>query len=169
MDVKTAYMKAPIDQEVYIEQTEGFEKLGNNCEKEFKEVLDILIAQYKDNINASLEKLKALSIVLQPEKDVKDLLNLFPLQAPDQAAFTAEFEVFVNFFLLTSQVYRLALTAPVTVNERTFSKLKTVKTILRNSMSDHRLQNLILLNSEKDITDSVDLDILVEKWFMKTN
>ena len=60
-------------------------------------------------------------------------------QAPDQAAFTAEFEVFVNvvneadaakeaekrkhIFPLTSRVYRLALTAPVTVagNERTFS------------------------------------------------
>ena len=47
--------------------------------------------------------MKALSIILQPplssqheESDVKDLFNLFPHQAPDQAAFTAEFEVFVN-------------------------------------------------------------------------
>jgi hypothetical protein len=78
----------------------------NFYDREFKEVLDNLIAQYKDNINASLEKMKALSKVLQPplsshheEKDVKDLLNLFPLQAPDQAAFTAEFEVFVNVWL----------------------------------------------------------------------
>ena len=175
----------------------------NFYDREFKEVLDILIAQYKDNINASLEKVKALSIILQPplssqheESDV-DLLNLFPHQAPDQASFTAECEVFVNvvnegnttnpiqslaeaakeaekrkhIFPLTSRVYRLALTAPVTVaeNERTFSKLKTVKTALRNSMSEHRLQNIILLNSEKDITDSVDLDLLVEKWYMKTN
>ena len=54
-------------------------------------------------------------------------------------------------------------------NETTFSKLKTLKTALRNSMSDHRLQNLILLNSERDITGSVDLDLLVEKWYMKTN
>jgi hypothetical protein len=38
-----------------------------------------------------------------------------------------------------------------------FSKLKTVKTALHNSMSDHRLQNLILLNNERDITDNVDL------------
>ena len=176
----------------------------NFYDREFKEVLDILIAQYKYNINASLEKVKVLSIILQPplssqheESDVKDLLNLFPHQAPDQAAFSAEFEVFVNvvnegnttnpiqslaeaakeaekrkhIFPLTSRVYRLALTAPVTVagNERTFSKLKTVKTALRNSMSEHRLQNLILLNSERDITGSVDLDLLVEKWYMKTN
>ena len=54
-------------------------------------------------------------------------------------------------------------------NERTFSKLKTVETVLPNSMSDHRLQNLILLNSKRDITDSVDLDLSVEKWYMKTN
>ena len=76
-----------------------------------------------------------------------------------------------HIFPLTSRVYRLALTAPVTVagNVRTFSKLKTVKTALRNSMSEHRLQNLISLNSERDITGSVDLDLLVEKWYMKTN
>ena len=33
MDVKTAYLNAPIDREIYIEQPEGFEKLGNNGEK----------------------------------------------------------------------------------------------------------------------------------------
>ena len=172
----------------------------NFYDREFKEALDILITQYKDNINASLEKVKALSIILQPplssqheESDVKDLLNLFP----HQATFSAEFEVFVNMvnegnttnpiqslaeaakeaekrkhiFPLTSRVYRLALTAPVTVagNERTFSKLKTVKSALCNSMSEHRLQNLILLNSKRDITSSVDQDLLVEKWYMKTN
>ena len=127
----------------------------NFYDREFKEVLDNLIAQYRDNIDTSLEKVKALSIVLQPplstqheESDVKDILSLFLHQAPDQAAFTAEFEVFVNvvnegnttnriesladaakeaekrkhIFPLTSRVYRLALTAPVTMagNERTF-------------------------------------------------
>ena len=172
--------------------------------REFKEVLDTLIQQYNDNITVSLEKVKALSIVLQPplkpnheETDVKELLSLFPRQAPDQAAFAAEFDVFVNvvmkegyvnpiesladaakeaerrkhIFPLTSRVYRLALTAPVTVagNERTFSKLKTVKTALRNSMTDNRLRSLILLNCEKDITDGLDLDHLVDNWSKETN
>ena len=49
----------------------------------------------------------------------------------------------------------------VVQNERTFSKLKTVETALRNSMTDNRLHNLILLNCEKDITDRVDLDYLL--------
>jgi hypothetical protein len=33
MDAKTAYLNAPIDREIYIEQPKGFEKLGNNGEK----------------------------------------------------------------------------------------------------------------------------------------
>ena len=173
----------------------------NFYDREFKEVLDILIAQYKDNINASLEKEKALSIILQPplssqheESDVKALLNLFPHQVPDQAAFSAEFEDFVNvvnegnttnpiqslaeaakeaekrkhIFPLTSRVYRLALTAPVTVaeNERTFSNSENrfAQFHVRTSIT-----NIILLNSERDITGSVDRDLLVEKWYMKTN
>ena len=175
-------------------------------EKEFKAVLDTLIQQYKENMKVCLKKVYA-SIVLQPplspnhnDADLKELLGLFPKQAPDQAAFAAEFEVFVNvvnitegntetgativsladaaaeaekrkhLFPLTNRIYRLALTAPVTVatNERTFSKLKIVKTALRNSTRDDRLFNLILLNCEKDITDTIDLDCLVDKWSTKT-
>ena len=72
----------------------------------------------------------------------------------------AEAEKRKHLFPLTNRIYRLALTAPVTVatNERTFSKLKIVKTALRNSTSDNRLFNLILLSCEKDITDTIDLD-----------
>ena len=68
-------------------------------------------------------------------------------------------------FPLTNRIYRLALTAPVTVaqNERAFSKLKTVKRALSNSTSDSRLFNLMLLNIQKDITDKIDLNYVVEK------
>ena len=92
--------------------------------------------------------MKALSIVLQlslspnhNDADSKELLWLFPKQVPDQAAFAAEFEVFINvvnitegnnktsttivsladaaakaekrkhLFPLTNRIYRLALTA----------------------------------------------------------
>ena len=71
-------------------------------DKEFKAVLDTLIQQYKENLAKCLEKVKSLSIVLQPplrsnhkSSDVKELLSLFPKQAPDVDAFTAEFEIFV--------------------------------------------------------------------------
>ena len=96
----------------------------------------------------------------------------------------AEFEIFVNaiseksgvntfkeaaeqaekmrrIFPITNRIYRLALTAPVTVaqNERTFSKLKTIKTTLRNSSSDGRLFDLMLLSVEKDLADEIELDV----------
>ena len=33
MDVKTAYLNAPIDCEIFMEQLEGYEKAGKNGEK----------------------------------------------------------------------------------------------------------------------------------------
>ena len=69
-------------------------------------------------------------------------------------------------FPLTANAYRLALTAPVTVakNERSFSKLKLVKTIIRSKMLDERLQNLILMACEKDITDKIRTQELASVW-----
>ena len=168
-------------------------------DREFKAVLDILIEQYKENLEKCLEKVRSLFTILLPplrsdhEDDVfNDLLGLFPKNTPDIAAFIAEFEIFVNaisekngvntfkeaaeqaekmrrIFPITNRIYRLVLTAPVTVaqNERTFSKLKTIKTTLRNSTSDGRLFDLMLLSVEKDLADEIELDVVAEKWAKK--
>ncbi len=68
-------------------------------------------------------------------------------------------------FPLMAKAYRLALTAPVTVakDERTFSKLKLVKTINRSKMLDKRL-NLILMACEKDVTDKIETEKLASVW-----
>ena len=166
-------------------------------DREFKAVLDILIEQYKENLEKCLEKLRSLFTILLPplrsdhEDDVfNDLLS--PNNTPDIAAFITEFEIFVNaiseksgvntfkeaaeqaekmrrIFPITNRIYRLALTAPVTVvqKERTFSKLKTIKTTLRNSTSDGRLFDLMLLSVQKDLADEIELDVVVEKWAKK--
>ena len=56
----------------------------------------------------------------------------------------------------------MALTAPVTMaeDERTFSKLKLVKTLNRSKMLDERLELLILMACEKDITDKMSVQKL---------
>ncbi|KAL4131913.1 hypothetical protein QTP88_009145 [Uroleucon formosanum] len=61
---------------------------------------------------------------------------------------------------------RLALTSPVTVasNERTFSKLKLVKTFLRSTMNDDRLNSLVILGIEKDTVDQLNIDKLAQQW-----
>ena len=52
----------------------------------------------------------------------------------------------------------------VATNERKFSQLKFVKTILRSTMGDERLDCLMLLASEKDLTDKIDLSTIVSSW-----
>ena len=66
-------------------------------------------------------------------------------------------------------LYRLAFTAPVTTasSERTFSKLKLIKHSLRSTMNSGRLNSLMILNCEKDITDKIDIDCIVKKWSLR--
>ena len=62
---------------------------------------------------------------------------------------------------LLSEVHKLLkiyLTIPVTTasSERNFSALKRVKTYLRNSMTQSRLNHCMLLHINHDITDKID-------------
>ena len=104
-------------------------------DREFKAVLDILIEQYKENLEKCLEKSRSLFTILLPplRSDHED--DVFNDITPDIAAFITEFEIFVNaiseksgvntfkqaaekmrhIFPITNRIYRLALTAPVTV------------------------------------------------------
>lgn len=67
---------------------------------------------------------------------------------------------------LANFLCRLSCTAPVTVagNERSFSKLKKVKNHLRTTQEDSRLNNLMLLSSEKDLVDQMSLNIMAQNW-----
>lgn len=58
----------------------------------------------------------------------------------------------------------IAITIPVssTTCERTFSKMKLIKTAVRNSMSDDRLSDLCLLAVECDI--NVNFEQLIDKF-----
>ena len=69
------------------------------------------------------------------------------------------------------KVFKLLFTAPVSVakDERTFSKMKIIKNFLRSTMSDERLEDLIVLAAEKDLTDKVDLDEALKVWASKKN
>ena len=69
-------------------------------------------------------------------------------------------------FPLTNRAYRLLLTAPVTVakDERIFSRLKLIKTHLRTTMTEKRLEALMMLSCEKDLTDNANLDKIAENW-----
>jgi len=67
---------------------------------------------------------------------------------------------------MANALCRLALTSPVTTasNERWFSKLKLIKNHLRTTMNSSRLNDLIILDSEKDILDNIDLTNMIKIW-----
>lgn len=61
---------------------------------------------------------------------------------------------------------RLAFTSPVSSasNERVFSVLKLIKNHLRTTMTDKRLNNLLILNTSKDILDNIDMSVMIKNW-----
>mgnify|MGYP002803950254 CR=1 FL=1 len=71
-----------------------------------------------------------------------------------------------SVFPLINKAFRLVLPAPVTVakDERTFSKLKTVKNLCRSKTSDERLEELMFMACEKDIVDDIAVHELATLW-----
>jgi hypothetical protein len=61
------------------------------------------------------------------------------------------------------------LTIPVTVAsaERSFSKLKLIKTYLRTTMSQERLNGLAMISIENEYLDKLNYDDLIEDFASK--
>ena len=64
------------------------------------------------------------------------------------------------------QLVRLALTFPVTTAtaERSFSSLKRIKTYLRATMGQQRLNHLALLSIERGLSVTLDMDAVVDRF-----
>lgn len=61
---------------------------------------------------------------------------------------------------------RVLLTQPVTVSsgERSFSRLKIIKTYLRSTLSQERLVGLALIAIESDVCDQIDNNEIIENF-----
>lgn len=62
--------------------------------------------------------------------------------------------------------YRILLTIPITVAsaERSFSKLKLIKSYLRTSMTQERLTSLAILSIEEDIASNLDYNEIINEF-----
>ena len=64
------------------------------------------------------------------------------------------------------ELYRIFVTLPVTTAscERSFSKLAIVKNKLRSTMSQDRLQSLLILFVEGDLTNTTEFEPVIERF-----
>ncbi|XP_057802667.1 uncharacterized protein LOC131017936 [Salvia miltiorrhiza] len=77
-----------------------------------------------------------------------------------------EFVKVSDCFPNVSIAYRILLTIPVTVAsaERSFSKLKLIKSYLRSTMSQERLNGLAVLCIEHEVLEKLDLEEIIDDF-----
>ncbi|KAK8348298.1 hypothetical protein V6Z11_A06G074300 [Gossypium hirsutum] len=77
-----------------------------------------------------------------------------------------EFVEYAYCYLNVSITYRIFLTVPMTVasSPRSFSKVNLIKTYLRSSMSQERLNGLTILSVEKDFLGNIDVGIIINDF-----
>lgn len=70
----------------------------------------------------------------------------------------------VSAYTTLCEAYEFFLTLSVTeVNcERTFSKLKLIKTRLRSNLTQDNLESLLLMSVEKELLDDIDVSEVVK-------
>jgi hypothetical protein len=99
--------------------------------------------------------------ILREEKN--EGIPLKSQSVQDVAAFISEKKL---VYPTCNIAFTFLQTAPVTVasNERSFSKLKVVKNKLRSTMLQDRLESLMLISSERDLSEGLDLQAVIKNW-----
>ena len=75
-----------------------------------------------------------------------------------------------SLFDQVEQLVRLLLTIPCSSAEaeRSFSSLRRLKTYLRNSMSQQRLNHLAVLRVHRDRLGSINIDVIAREFVAKS-
>ncbi len=100
-------------------------------------------------LNSEIQVLKPMLKQLKP----KNMIDLYFEVLPLKQAFLCILSLIIG-----------AMTIPVssTTTERTFSKMKLIKTAARNCMSDNRLSDLSLLANERDFC--IDYEQIIDAF-----
>lgn len=134
-----------------------------------------------ENIAASEENIKSLYDLcifykssIQPEivDEYKSFYSLFKEINKEHKLKTEEIYPFLISKKLESsfpnlcKIYRIFLTIATNTatGERSFNRLRNIKTYNRSTMSEDRLTNIALLNIERDYSSNIDLQSVIDKF-----
>ena len=120
--------------------------------EDFEEPLGEVLQLYKDDFKGDKLKAQLKTLRYLPESIIDNLKELVEFVQ----SLSATKKTFVpQFFVLA----KILLVMPTTnaVNEQSFSAMKRVKTYLRSTTSDCRLNHLMVLHVHKDRSDSLNM------------
>ncbi len=112
---------------------------------------------YKDDLEPEVLRVQLVTFILEFKRtqtssvkvDIFDIRNYFCSLTTAQRLLLSQVCILVKLILV--------MPATNSTSERSFSTLRRVKTYLRNSMTQQRLNHLMLLHIHKDITDTMNL------------
>ena len=131
------------------------------------QVPDLVLTTYKEDLNG--EKLHH-QLAMLPDlvrqtkvKKVTSVRSLAQILTSSKVGVT-------SLFSEVSALVRLFMTLPVTTAtaERSFSTLRRLKTYLRSTMTQQRLNNVLMTHCHKSVTDNIDIEA-VAKMFICVN
>lgn len=129
---------------------------------EFTEELDFVCEFYgsdvnRDRLEAQLQVLRAHFVNAEQGKvALADVMKFLSDQSVPERALFSEVVVLLKILLV--------MPATNATSERTFSALRRIKTYLRSTMTQVRLNNLMMLHIHKDKTDSLDLCAIADEF-----
>ena len=133
--------------------------------KELVEELDFICNFYKEDLQKDLLRVQLHTLHVDFKSKFEErygtsmseasCITIFDIKEYFQSLSSAQRDLFDQ----VCSVAKLVLVMPATnaTSERSFSALRRVKSYLRNSMSQQRLNNLMLLHVHKVLTDSIDV------------
>ena len=167
--------------------SEKLRSLDNNCLKSSCDDLEAALRKGKESdivdLEAKLEKDEESDIDLEAELEnakksdidandlfveLKFLQNFMPKEnigPVEVLKILKRHDCFPN----ASIAYRVLLTIPVTVAsaERSFSKLKLLKSYMRTTMTQQRLNDLATIALESEVLDKIDYEDIIEDFISK--
>ena len=134
-------------------------QISEDNKESFERLCDI----YKNDINTE-EAIVEYDTFIDVYASIRPSLSS-ELQLKDVLPFLIEKQMAPGLPNL-SILYKIYLTLPVTsaTAERSFSRMKLIKSYLRSTMSNERLSGLALLSIERELADNIDFDSTINRF-----